>query len=150
MDPSVNSAKAENPCIRLRWRHTGHSEEQPKWFPKWLYHFIIHSAMGAGLGVGCVFCSPHPHQHPNFCQPKRNIRSTYSCWGEGIVREFGMDMYTWPHLKWIPNKDLLYSTGISAQCHMAAWMGGGFRGQWIHVHVWLSPFGVHLKLSQYC
>jgi len=99
--------------------------------------------------VGCVLCSPHPHQHPNFCQPKRNIRSTYSGWGEEIVREFGMDMYTWPHLKWIPNKDLLYSTGISAQCHMAAWMGGGFRRQWIHVHVWLSPFGVHLKLSQY-
>ena len=23
----------------------------------------------------------------------------------------------------------------SAQCHVAAWMGGEFGGQWIHVHV---------------
>ena len=52
--------------------------------------------------------------------------------------------------KWITNKDLLYSTGSSAQCYMAAWMGGEFGGEWIHVYVWLSPFAVHLKLSQYC
>ena len=32
-------------------------------------------------------------------------------WGEGIVREFGIDMYTLLHLKWINNKVLLYSTG---------------------------------------
>ena len=30
--------------------------------------------------------------------------------GEGIVREFGIDMYTLLYLKWIINKDLLYST----------------------------------------
>ena len=29
-----------------------------------------------------------------------------SC-GEGIVRVFGMDMYTLLYLKWITNKDLL-------------------------------------------
>ena len=51
-------------------------------------------------------------------------------WGEGIVREFGTDMYTW-----ITNKDLLYSSGDSAQCHAAAWMGGEFGGEWIHVYV---------------
>ena len=28
--------------------------------------------------------------------------------------------------------------------------GREFGGEWIHVHVWLSPFTVHLKLSQYC
>ena len=28
------------------------------------------------------------------------------------------------YLKWITNKDLLYSTGSSAQCYVAAWMGG--------------------------
>ena len=28
-------------------------------------------------------------------------------WGEGIVREFGIDMYTLLYLKWITNKDLL-------------------------------------------
>ena len=37
-------------------------------------------------------------------------------WGEGLVREFGMDMYTLLYLKWITNKDRLYSTGNSAQC----------------------------------
>ena len=29
-------------------------------------------------------------------------------------------------------------------------MGGEFGGEWIHVCVWLSPFAVHLKLSQHC
>ena len=70
--------------------------------------------------------------------------------GEGIVRVFGIDMYTLLYLKWITNKDLLYSTENSAQCYMAAWMGGEFGGEWILVHVWLSPFAVHLKLSQHC
>ena len=40
--------------------------------------------------------------------------------------------------------------GNSAQCYVAAWFGGEFEGEWTHVHVWLSPFPVHLKLSQYC
>ena len=35
--------------------------------------------------------------------------------GEGIVREFGMGMYTALYLQWVPNKDLLYRTGNSAQ-----------------------------------
>ena len=30
-------------------------------------------------------------------------------WKGRIVREFGMDVYTLLHLKWITNKDLLYS-----------------------------------------
>ena len=59
--------------------------------------------------------------------------------GEMIVREFGMDMYMTLYLKWITNKVLLYSTGNSAQCHVAAWMGGEFGGEWTHVCVWLSP-----------
>ena len=67
--------------------------------------------------------------------------------GEGIVRESGMDMDTLLCLTWRTNKDLLDSTGNSAQCHVAAWMGGEFAGEWIHVYVWLSPFTVHLKLS---
>ena len=75
---------------------------------------------------------------------------TYGCWWrEKIVREFGMDMYTLLYLKWVTDKDLLYSTGNSAQCYVAAWMGGEFRGEWIQVYVWLSPFAVHLKLSQH-
>ena len=67
--------------------------------------------------------------------------------GEGIVREFGMDMYTLLYLKRIINKDLLYGTGNSGQCYVAAWMGGELGGAWIHV--WLCCFTVHLKLSQH-
>ena len=37
-------------------------------------------------------------------------------------------------LKWITNKVLLYSTGNSAQCYVAAWMGGEFGGEWIYVY----------------
>ena len=61
-----------------------------------------------------------------------------------------MDMYTLLYLKWITNKDLLYSTGNSAQCYVAAWMGREFGGEWIHIHVCLSPSAVHQKLSQHC
>ena len=61
-------------------------------------------------------------------------------WKEGIVREFGMDMYTLLHLKWITNKALLYSTYNFAQCYVAAWTAREFGGEWIHVGVWLSPF----------
>ena len=59
--------------------------------------------------------------------------------GGGILRELGMGMYTLLHLKWIANKDLLYSTGNSAQCYVAVWMGGELGGERIHVCVWLSP-----------
>ena len=52
--------------------------------------------------------------------------------------------------KWITNKDLWYSTGNSAQCYMAAWMGGEFGREWIHIYVQLSPSTVHLKLLQLC
>ena len=69
---------------------------------------------------------------------------------EGIVREFGMDMYTLLYLKRITNKDLLFSTWNSAQCYVAAWMGGESGGEWIQVYVWLGPFTVYLKLLQHC
>ena len=36
------------------------------------------------------------------------------------------------------------------QCHVAAWMGGEFGGEWMHAYVWLSPFAVHQKGSQHC
>ena len=55
-------------------------------------------------------------------------------WREGIVREFGMDMYTVLCSKWITNRDLLYSMGNSAQCYVAAWMGGECWGEWTHTH----------------
>ena len=59
-------------------------------------------------------------------------------------------MYMLLYLKKITNKDLLYSTGNSAQCYVAAWMGEESEGEWIHVYVWLSRFALHLKLSQHC
>ena len=40
--------------------------------------------------------------------------------GEGIAREFKVDMYTLLYLKWITNKNLLYSTRHSAHCYVAA------------------------------
>ena len=43
-----------------------------------------------------------------------------------------MEMYTLLYLKWIANKDLLPSTWNSVQCYVAAWMGMGFGGEWIH------------------
>ena len=71
-------------------------------------------------------------------------------WEEGIVREFGMHMYSLLYVKWITNKDLLYSTGNSVQYHVEGWMGREFGGEWIHAYVWLSPFAVHLELPQHC
>ena len=50
-----------------------------------------------------------------------------------MVRESGVDRYTLLCLTWATNKDLQYSTRDSAECYLAAWMGGEFGGQWIHV-----------------
>ena len=55
--------------------------------------------------------------------------------GEGIVREFRINIGILLYLKWITNKDLPYSTWNSAQCSVAAWMGEEFEGEWIHVYV---------------
>ena len=74
---------------------------------------------------------------------------TYGCRRE-IVKEFGTVIYTLLYLKWMTNKDLLYSTWSSAQCYMPAWMGGEFGREWMHAYVWLSSFAVPLKLSQHC
>ena len=59
-------------------------------------------------------------------------------------------MYRPLYLKRVTNQDLLYSAGNSVQSYAVAWMGGEFEGEWILVYVWLSPFAVHLKLSQHC
>ena len=83
-------------------------------------------------------------------QKQTHRKQVYGYQGEEIVREFGMDRYTLLYSKWITNKDLLYNTGNSAQCYVAAWMGGGFEREWIHTYVRLSPFPVHLKLLEHC
>ena len=88
-----------------------------------------------------------------FSQMHRLGKWAYSCQGkgcrEGIAEDLGMDMYILLCLKWISDKDLLYSTWNSAQCYVAGWIRGEFGGEWIHVSVWLSPLAVHLKLSQH-
>ena len=61
-----------------------------------------------------------------------------------------MDMYTLLCLKRITQKVLLCSTGNSAQCYVAAWMGVEFGGEWIRACAWLSPSAVHLALSPRC
>ena len=40
-----------------------------------------------------------------------------------------MDMYTLLYLKWVTDKDLLYSTWNSAQCYVATWMVLGVWGR---------------------
>ena len=48
-------------------------------------------------------------------EPHRLRQRTYGCleeeWGEEIVREFGINMYTLLYLKWITSKVLLYRQG---------------------------------------
>ena len=70
-------------------------------------------------------------------------------WGEGIVRKFGVDMYTLLYLKLIANEVFLYSTGSSAQCHVPAWNRRGVWGR-MDTCVYMCPFAVHLKLSKHC
>ena len=48
--------------------------------------------------------------------------------GEGIAGKLGKVTCTLLYLKWVTNKDLFYSAGNSAQCYVAAWMGGRFGG----------------------
>ena len=38
-------------------------------------------------------------------------------------------MYGLLYLKWLTKKDLLCSTGYSAKCYLAAWIGGGLVGR---------------------
>ena len=55
----------------------------------------------------------------------------------GFLGGIGSLRWTCAHsyLKWKTNKVLLFSTGNPAQCDVAAWMGGQFGGEWIHVCV---------------
>ena len=44
-------------------------------------------------------------------------------WGGGMNQEIGIDIYTLLYIKLITNKDLLYSTGNSAQYTVMTYMG---------------------------
>ena len=56
-------------------------------------------------------------------------------WEGVMVGEFETDIYTLLYLRWMTNQDLLYRTGISAQCYVAAWKGVGFGGERIDVYI---------------
>ena len=60
-------------------------------------------------------------------------------WGERIVREFGKDMCTLLYFKWV-TKDPLYSTVISSQCYVAAWVGGESGRMGMYTYGWVSLF----------
>ena len=62
-------------------------------------------------------------------------------WWEGIVRDFGIDMYTLVYLKWITNKNLLYSTGNYIQYPLINHNGKEYE----KVHTQLNHFAVHQK-----
>ena len=64
---------------------------------------------------------------------------TYGCHRKEIVKDFGNVMYTPLYLKWIANKDLLYSTWNSAQCSVPSWMEVGFGGELVHMAEMLCP-----------
>ena len=57
-------------------------------------------------------------------------------------------MYIYIHLKWIANKfHIAHETLLSVMWQLD---GRGIAGRMDGVYVWLSPFDVHLKLSQHC
>ena len=71
-------------------------------------------------------------------------------WGEGIVMEFGIDMYTLLYIKWITNTESLRTL-------LNVMWQPGWEGSWgtcvyieFRVYVWLSHSARHLKLSQHC
>ena len=60
----------------------------------------------------------------------------------GKVCEFEIDMYTLLYFKWVTSKDLVYSTGSVAQCHVAACIGGQSGGEGMHIYGRLRPSAV--------
>ena len=58
------------------------------------------------------------------------------CQREWTVGESGINTPTLLSLKQITIQDHLSSTGNSSQCYVAAWMGGEFGGE--QIHVWAS------------
>ena len=132
-----------------------------------MYHFLDSAQKGSHM-ILLLLCLTHFTQynnlqvHPCCCNWHRFIllngwviflctSKVWLPWGEGIhVLAVADQQEDTAIFEWITNKALLYSTGNSAQCSVAAWMGEEFGGEWIHVYAWLSPCAVHLKLSQHC
>ena len=70
-------------------------------------------------------------------------------WVDELDGEFVTDMYTLLYLKWIIRKDLLYSSWNSAQCYVAAWMGGKFGGRMDTYSLLCSPETITTLLISY-
>ena len=66
--------------------------------------------------------------------PSSSLLPTSFCFVKNL-ENCGTDMDTLLYLTWRTSKALLDSAGTSAQCHIAAWIGGEFGGEWIHVYV---------------
>ena len=58
-----------------------------------------------------------------------------------------MVMYVLLYLKWITNRDLLYSTWNFAQYYVAVWMEGRFGGEW-DGHVYIAIFKMDNQLAR--
>ena len=62
-----------------------------------------------------------------------------------LIKEFGLDGYTWLYSKWTTNKDPLHSTGDPAQSHTAAWRGReGSLGQCLQ-QMMLGKLYIHMQ-----
>ena len=82
----------------------------------------------------------------------QNLRlSAREGWGEGTVREFGMDMYTLLYLKWVTNKVLLGTQGTPLNVKWQPRWERSCGGEWIHVYDWvplLSTWSYHNIVNQ--
>ena len=70
-------------------------------------------------------------------------------WWDGMIREFGPTHTHWYILNGYTTRSYCITKDTLLNV-MATWMEAEFQGESIHVCVWLSPFAVHLKLSQNC
>ena len=52
-----------------------------------------------------------------------------------VTEEFGVDRDTRPYLKWITNKELLYTAEKSAQCYITTEVGKESEEEYIHLYV---------------
>ena len=69
-------------------------------------------------------------------------------WEEGIIREFGMDIYTLLYLKRATNEDLLYQLNVRWQ---PGWEGGLGENGYMYTYGWvpsLSTWNYHDTVSQ--
>ena len=73
----------------------------------------------------------YTNEHTKQKETHRPREQNCGCCREEIVRESGMDLSTLLYLKWVTSKDLLYRIWNSAQCYVAAWIGGEFGGEWM-------------------